>query len=273
MVTAIGKSSERSYIDMSPAERHDLARHIKEYAAAAKDGDMDAVYHLAVAFIEGIAVPRDRRMAFSLYRQLAASGDVRGIYGVGWCLSHGVGVRKNQKAGFRSQLAAAKLGFAAAQYSVGVRYSFGEGVRQNARRAWEWYGRAAKQGHVDAMYNLGHYCKVGRVSAPDFKAAARWYRMAAKRGHAGAWNSLGYLYFVGGNGLRKNLRVAHNCFAEAAKQRDPGGMYNVGLAYLKGESVPKSKRRALLWLRRAAKAGHVGANRLLAIPEMNAVTG
>jgi TPR repeat protein len=65
-----------------------------------------------------------------------------------------------------------------------------------------------------------------------------WFEAAAEQGHASGQNNLGVMYF-NGEGVYKNMQVAHSLFFLAAKQGLAKGEYNLGMMYKLGYGVVK----------------------------------
>jgi hypothetical protein len=67
-----------------------------------------------------------------------------------------------------------------------------------------------------------------------------------------------------GAGVRRSFSRAIEWWKKAARQKDNKAEFNLGLAYLYGEGVPKNRAHAKLWLRKAANHGNRRAKRFLA---------
>lgn len=118
-----------------------------------------------------------------------------------------------------------------AQYRVGISYRQGIGVPRNDKTAAKWQKRAADKGHFGAKAALANMYVKGEGVKKNQPAAKKLYYEAAKFGETLArdvilaeakaglvWAqlSLGYLYETG-QGIKKNLREAEKCYAQAAK--------------------------------------------------------
>ena len=81
-------------------------------------------------------------------------------------------------------------------------------------------------------------------------------------------NSFAELCYVLGNrideaGLARLWKRSIECFEDAAKMGHVRAQYRLGRCLYEGAKVPQDKTRAVYWLRRAAHAGHAGAQLLL----------
>lgn len=75
---------------------------------------------------------------------------------------------------------------------------------------------ATSHHHLDAAFNLGLCYELGMGVKKDMKMAMECYRQAARRGHIKANYNLGVFYARGLGGLKKDARAARECFVTAA---------------------------------------------------------
>ncbi|MGL5121351.1 MAG: tetratricopeptide repeat protein, partial [Plesiomonas shigelloides] len=87
--------------------------------AAAKQGNVEAQFAIAVRYDDGVGVEQDDAQALYWYQQAANQGEP------------------------------------VAQYNVGIFYSVGRAVAQDPAQAVLWYQKAAQQNFALAQYNLG----------------------------------------------------------------------------------------------------------------------
>jgi TPR repeat protein len=80
--------------------------------------------------------------------------------------------------------------------------------------------------------------------------AAQWFRRAAEHGSGPAQNNLGIL-LGNGNGVRKNVKGALLWLRKAFRAGDPCAAHNIAITYRENGDL----RTAFTWFRRAAKAG------------------
>lgn len=79
---------------------------------------------------------------------------------------------------------------------------------------------------------------------------------AALSGDADAQNALGKQYYDG-TSLERDYFQAVFWFKEAAKQKHPAALYNLGECYIKGNGVEKGESVGLAYIRQANKLGYV----------------
>ncbi len=159
----------------------------------------------------------------------------------------------------------AKSGDAAAQFNLGILYRRGLGVPPDNQRAIGWFERAAVRGHPTAQFNLGLIYEQGIGVPPDRSAALRWYRRAAK----GAKSDDGFRPARS----RAQYRLANILLDGDAVNRSAGmywmqqsgengyaeAQFQLGLAYVAGEDLPRDPALAARWFERAAMQGHAAS--------------
>ena len=91
----------------------------KEFLTAAKDGDADSQFNVALMYEQGIGITKDEKEAVVWYGKSAAQDN------------------------------------SAAQFNLGVLYENGRGTAVNFAKANEWYRKASVQGDPLAIGNLG----------------------------------------------------------------------------------------------------------------------
>jgi len=141
---------------------------VKQYAA---ENDPFALYLLASAHDEGLAVERDFKKSNELYRK------------------------------------AADLGMETAMNNLGLQHFFGKGVSNDDKKAFELFLEAASLHEASAMFNLAFMYQNGIGTKRDVAKALRWLRKGATTGEARCMNNLSYCYF-NGVGVKKDEVLA-----------------------------------------------------------------
>jgi TPR repeat protein len=142
-------------------------------------------------------------------------------------------------------------------------------ARKELEHAVGWYTKAAEAGLPKPMFCLGWLLDAGEgVAAPDYPAAADWYRHAGEAGHGeGASNlcsnnectlsaAVGLADFA--CHIIRNKLIPH-CLSQVASYE----LTSINCQALRC-GVTRSKRRAVQWLRKAAKNGNADACKHLA---------
>lgn len=139
-------------------------------------GDVVAQRMLALAYLKGDGVAKDRESA-SLWAQAAANGgDAEAQYLLGMM------VRNDPVQAFGWLTRAAGSGHIKAMHALAVAYAEGHGTARNEAAAADWFARAAARGFVDSAFNLAVLYERGHGVAQNPREALRWYRAAAKAG-------------------------------------------------------------------------------------------
>jgi TPR repeat protein len=124
--------------------------------------------------------------AIALFEAAARKGNAAAAYNLGRIYSQGEGAPVNPQAAIHWFRAAAGEGNPGAAYQLGLAFQTGRGVTQSAVEAAHWLRKAADQGYVDAEARLGALYARGEGVPQDRSEAARWYAAAASHGDAGA---------------------------------------------------------------------------------------
>lgn len=123
------------------------AQAIQDVTRLAQEENPEALFLLASAYDDGLAIEPNKAEAVSWY------------------------------------LKAADRGHPIAQNTLGTMYLEGTGVEQSAAKASIWFRKAAALGDTSAQYNLGLMYEHGWGVEANSIAALHWYRKASERGH------------------------------------------------------------------------------------------
>lgn len=162
----------------------------------------------------------------------------------------------------------AEKGDLAAQLRAGVILRDGLTGETDHRAALAWFRKAAGKGSFDARFALGKMFEAGLAVRPSYPKAAEWYLPAARFGaHAPSQYALGELYFYG-RGVGHDYGRAIGWYKRAAAAGHPGAQAVIASMYEKGWGVRRDLAEAYVWYSLAAeKAKRVGVYR----PEMDVV--
>ena len=165
---------------------------LEPHLTAAREGDAQAQFQLALLYYQGGVVPRDYEQARYWFEKSAAQGHTVAEYNLGVMYNNGEGVpRDPRKAVYWWQKSAAN-GHAAAQTDLAMRYYKGEGVAQSSETAAMWMKKSAEQGDEMAQYNLGFMYYDGEGVPQDYEQAVYWMKRSKDAGYAPAveaWDS------------------------------------------------------------------------------------
>lgn len=129
-------------------------------------------------------VPRDEKRGFELMLYAAERGQVDALYHVGLAYDFGRGCERDPNKAFEWFQRAAKEGDMMSCHNLGCRYGNGEGVRQSWAKAKFWFERGAALGdpssidHLRMMNQRGHSEGDVSVSEEDVAVALRAFHAA-----------------------------------------------------------------------------------------------
>jgi TPR repeat protein len=230
---------------------------------AAEAGDADAQHLLGHAFREGRdGLPADLQAALDWYDRAARQGHLRACINVGL-----LGLRLLPARGDspRPDLALPALEWAANRGDERSCCLLGEvlltgegGVERDRDRGRRLLELAAAEGSALAMNCLGGHLADGRYLEGDLGAANRWFREAARiKDPAGLFN-LG-TSLLEGRGIERDEALARKLFAHAARAHHPPAMHALAVMLIEGRGGPAKPQTGSRLLLEAARAGDASA--------------
>ncbi len=157
--------------------------------------------------------------AVSLYDKAARAGDAQAHYNLAVMRIREESQRPTLAQAIAHLRISAEAGFAPAQHMFGSLLDTGQLVAQDKERATRMFAAAAAQGHADAALELALQYYLGRGIAQDYALAARWYEVAARAGDAAAQYILASMYETA-LGVTRDLDAALDWYNAAARQGD-----------------------------------------------------
>ncbi len=231
-------------------EGHDRRRALYWLRRSASAGFAPAQYALA-----NLHNRTGSRAALRWFKQAARQGDVDAQLALAYrYAARGKSAAAQRHAAHWFRLAA-HAGEPTAQFHLARALERGAGVPRNFAKAAEWYRHAARGGDLRAQVALGRLHSEGLGVSKDPARAVRWYRRAAESGSRHAQCIVG-LHYLTGNGAKRDVKQALGWLRAAAEQGYPLAQYALGAALL---SHPSGAPIGLIWLGRAAQAGHADA--------------
>jgi TPR repeat protein len=280
--------------------RGDYRSALRDWTAAAAQGNGAAMYNLGVMSLTGKGAPKDVAAAAKWFKASAEAGHSGGMVNWGLCRLNGFGTAKDEAAGFQwIQKAADKgspnaMGMLAEAYYRGRgvsadprqgaaylqkavdagdgpsiaqladAYDRGDGVAKDPRRAFNLYQRAAVSGDADAMVRLGYAYEDGTAVRRDDVQAATWYQRAAELGNSEGMSSLAVM-LENGAGLPQDYARAADYYRQAANAGDARGYLGLGSMTARGAGVRANPAEAVRLFQAAADRGSAAALRNLGI--------
>lgn len=151
---------------------------------------------------------------------------------------------------------------AIAAYKLGIALQYGAGGRpHDDAGAARYYAIAADQGHAWAAYRLGALLMTGRVKH-DAARATQLYFAAAKAGQPLAANEVGLAYMRGASLPQDNVQAV-KWLTVAANGGVPAAKYNLGLIYMRGMAGGQDLEKGWRWMLDAARSGRKEAQKIV----------
>lgn len=247
------------YLNGTDVERNDAIA-AEWYRKAAEQGEAAAEYRLALLYHLGRGVKQDDATAFKWMKKSADHGWPSAWFALGLYYEEGTGVMRNAAEALRCYRKAAKSNDKAArafaENSIGRCYEFGIGVERNGKKAVSWFRKSAKSGNPAAMSNLaGHYAG-GYDDDLNLDLSRTW------REKARAVSPDDPIFGETVRGILETDRKVRTVLARGANTSEE--QFFVGSYLVDGSFIDFDVENGILWLRRAADGGHVGAQRMLA---------
>lgn len=168
-------SSQMTGVERNAKKPGDISsasfQHIRD---AAKIGDREAQFDLAMRYAAGEWVPKDELAAADWFEKAALQGHGEAQYRLGLFYEAGRGVSQNQFEAFFWFQSAAEQGHLQAVFKTADAYADGIGIGPDAEKAATLFGEAAERGHVEAMRRLADLYEQGKGLAKDLEAARLW---------------------------------------------------------------------------------------------------
>jgi len=198
-------------------KKKDYSTALREFQAAAEQGDAVAQYSLGVMYANAQGVERDFKTALSWLRKAAEQGHVGANANIGDMYGKGLGVEQNFQEAAKWYRKAADQGEKWAQLSLGMIY-FRDGELHDFKEAANWFRKAAEQGQPVAQYMLATMLATGQGVTKDETESFNLTKKSAIQGFAPAQSALGFLYMS--NIGDHNRAEAERWIRLASQQKD-----------------------------------------------------
>ncbi len=153
-----------------------LSSEAKALLTAAKAGEAEAQYKLAVAYDWGQGAPRSGKKAKKWYLAAASQGHAEAQNSLGSALQ----AEGEMSEAFRWYRAAAAQEHPLAINNLAAMYDHGTGVGQDRQKAFELYTKSADLGETHAMWNLANTHGAGHLGERDVFLACVWTARAKR---------------------------------------------------------------------------------------------
>jgi TPR repeat protein len=225
----------------------------------ANSGDLTAQHYLGYCNAEAFRMTRNPQVGAAWYKRAMRGGYLPSANNLANLHLRGMLGMRDLDQAIRYYNFAIERGYVPAQVNLGRLYQI-EGRQTDAFRAFQ---KAAEQDSTDAMTELYRCYWVGRGVPSDHAKAMEWLTKAAEANDPEAQCLMGYRCETRewkGEGENRRLTPkkpleAFRWYRRSAEQNWPGGLYHLGLCYLKGDVVERDEARALELIRTAADEG------------------
>lgn len=214
----------------------------------AEGGDAQSQFYVGLKTY-GVDNP-DYKTSIMWFSKSANQGFAPAQHYLATCFSKGSGVVKDSEQAFELWKKAAEQNYPESLYNCGVCYARGEGVKKDMYKAVEYWKKAAERDNVNAMYIMGSMYLTGSIVSKDIELAVRYITSSADRENIEAQLAIAAMYYQGLN-IGKNIELAVKYWEKAAQNNNILAMNNLAMvAYNKGDKKSFAK-----WLKSAADLG------------------
>jgi TPR repeat protein len=228
----LGNAEAQTNLASLHEEAEDYEEAASLYKVAMGGGCVRAENCLGMLYQAGNGVPKDEKMAFTMFMSAARKGNGHACYNAGFCLEHGVGAPKDLVTALNLYQDGVKHGNAMCAYSLGYLYcklaatenadqketykQAQQGILLLQRyvhrsdQVFVWLlvcaltlvaifvRSASEQGIADASYHLANIYDHGRLTIRSRASALTCYEVAARQGHGRAAHRAGDLWYSSG---------------------------------------------------------------------------
>lgn len=142
--------------------------------------DLCTQNNMAVLLFCGLLVPRNAKLALTLFEAAADKGNVESIVNLGVIYSYIMDEDAAQEEAFRLFKKAALAGMPKAQFLLGYSFETGMGVNMDYGLALKWIKKSAAGGYVDAIKHLDSLLVRGIQSGPTIYGSSFTERTIGK---------------------------------------------------------------------------------------------
>lgn len=224
---------------------------LKLLKKAAKLGNLDADYQLAIRYLYGNGVDKDREFARELVEKLAAKNHEPSKYALS-SIHYFPEVLAEQGNLEAQNIVATNLFKNALRNMINGRYGAKDRSPDLFAHSWYWFEKAAEQGSGYAMHFIAMYNYYGLGTEKSEALFVKWLKDAAQTDYEPAKVNIGYL-IENGIGFQKSEQKAMEIYTKNANDDVVGAQSILGRLYKSGELVGKDLKKSLYWLNKAAE--------------------
>ena len=228
------------------AREGNAKRLFKRFLSLAKKGDALAAAVVGDMYYFGQGVDKDFAKALPWVDKAAASGEPEALFRLGYMYSRGEGVEASEFRAANCYREASAKGHMMATNNLACVYFDSMTDLHDSEKAVTLWLSLASQGGSTAMGNLGLAYQKGMGVQGDVEESIKWYAKAGRMGDLFSVRKLIELY-GGKMGVERDEVELAYWEEKAAELGDVDSMYKTAMRFYRGESVPKSKFKAMYW--------------------------
>lgn len=169
----------------------DLDKAVHWFTKASDAGNDNASVILGELYTKGWNTKSPNfETAYEFFSKAAKNGNAEGQYNLALAYQKGRGVKENKEEAFKWYQKAASQGFAQAQHNLGSMYRDGVTVKKDLVKAFNLYSESSKQGLANSLANLGVMYFNGEGAKQDKVLALAYTLMAFEKKDADAQKNL-----------------------------------------------------------------------------------
>lgn len=207
-------------------------------------------------YLQGLGVRRDIGTATEWYEKAAEQGVPEALFQLAMIFLDGGEEFGDRDRAWRLMQQAADAGHRIAQFNYAQMLADRDTTPAGQERAVAYYEKAAQAGLADAQYAMAEILRTGAGGrAPDEAGARRWLEEAARQSHDTAQIDLGtqLVESAGENSQKEGFAW----LMRAAAAGNPAAQNRVAKLYRAGVGVEPDRVAAAMWYLRARRAGLV----------------
>ena len=141
---------------------------------------MDKYENRAMELESGIAAFETKNFAHAikLLSPIADEGNVEALYRMAIMLQNGLGCIASTEKAFSYMGDAAQKGYPLAQHAYGFMFFEGECTEKDIHKSIQWFTRAAEQGLMGSATTLAMIYEEGKLVPQDLEKSQYWYKKA-----------------------------------------------------------------------------------------------
>ncbi len=234
----------------------DYKKAIEYYKKGIELGNGDCMNNLAVMYMDGKGVRKNKKKGFDLFSEAEDISD-NAMCNLAMCYEKGCGTEQDieqailiygelaiagNKFGFESlERLSEEIGNSWAFFELARCYDSEEYVKRDVEKAVEYYSRAAEIGYDRACYNLARLYRYGAPGLEiDYEKAIKYYTFATENGNDHSNNDLAELYYELGE-----FEKAFEQYEKSANAGNKTGLYYLARCYASGNGTEKDIPKAI----------------------------